>query len=132
MISRRVILAAAFALSIGSAVMVIAQEQKDASRAPSTAPSAQNQQTVAPIHSAISASAPASDAGSSHRVGTSVLEERAMRIAGEKRFQTNCGRCHMAPHKFPQREMATIVRHMRVRAMITDEDMRLILRYMTE
>jgi hypothetical protein len=28
--------------------------------------------------------------------------------------------------------MATIVRHMRVRAVITDQDMRLILRYMTE
>jgi hypothetical protein len=38
----------------------------------------------------------------------------------------------MAPHKFPPRMMATIVRHMRVRATITDEDMQLILKYMTE
>ena len=51
---------------------------------------------------------------------------------GEKRFRANCGRCHMAPHKFPPRMMATIVRHMRVRATITDEDMHLILQYMTE
>jgi len=51
---------------------------------------------------------------------------------GEKRFRANCGRCHMAPHKFPPRMMATIVRHMRVRATITDEDMRFILAYMTE
>jgi mono/diheme cytochrome c family protein len=51
---------------------------------------------------------------------------------GEKRFRANCGRCHMAPHKFPPRMMATIVRHMRVRATITDEDMQIILRYMTE
>jgi hypothetical protein len=28
--------------------------------------------------------------------------------------------------------MATIIRHRRVRATITDEDMRLILRYMTQ
>jgi len=28
--------------------------------------------------------------------------------------------------------MATIVRHMRVRALITDEDMRYILAYMTQ
>jgi hypothetical protein len=28
--------------------------------------------------------------------------------------------------------MATIVRHMRVRATITDEDMRVILHYMTQ
>lgn len=132
MMSRRAILATAFAVSIGSAVLAIAQERKDAPTTPATAPSAQNQQTVAAVNSAISASAHASDAASSRPLRTSVLDERAMRIEGEKRFQTNCGRCHMAPHKFPPREMATIVRHMRVRAMITDEDMRLILRYMTE
>ncbi len=54
------------------------------------------------------------------------------RIEGERRFHANCGRCHMAPHKFPPRMMATIVRHMRVRSMITDEDMKYILRYMTQ
>ena len=56
----------------------------------------------------------------------------AMRLEGEKRFRANCGRCHAAPHKFPPRMMATIVRHMRVRATITDEDMRLVLFYMTQ
>jgi cytochrome c5 len=56
----------------------------------------------------------------------------ASRFEGEKRYRANCGRCHMAPHKFPPRMMATIVRHMRVRATITDEDMRVILQYMTE
>jgi cytochrome c5 len=55
-----------------------------------------------------------------------------MHIEGEKRFRSNCGRCHAAPPKFAPRMMATIVRHMRVRATITDQDMRLILRYMTE
>src|SRR5258707_25929 len=55
-----------------------------------------------------------------------------MRVEGEKRFRANCGRCHAAPHKFPPRMMATIVRHMRVRATITDEDMRLVLFYMTQ
>jgi hypothetical protein len=56
----------------------------------------------------------------------------AMRLEGEKRFRANCGRCHAAPQKFPPRMMATIVRHMRVRATITDEDMRLVLFYMTQ
>lgn len=56
----------------------------------------------------------------------------AMRLEGEKRFRANCGRCHAAPHKFPPRMMVTIVRHMRVRATITDEDMRLVLYYMTQ
>ena len=61
-----------------------------------------------------------------------VQDLAATRIEGEKRFQTNCGRCHMPPHKFPPRMMGTIIRHMRVRALITDEDMRYILAYMTE
>ncbi len=59
-------------------------------------------------------------------------ETDAMRVQGEQRFRANCGRCHAAPQKFPPRMMATIVRHMRVRATITDEDMRLVLFYMTQ
>lgn len=56
----------------------------------------------------------------------------AMRVQGEQRFRANCSRCHAAPQKFPPRMMATVVRHMRVRATITDEDMRLVLFYMTQ
>lgn len=55
-----------------------------------------------------------------------------MRLEGEKRFHANCGRCHMAPHKYSPRVMATAVRHMRVRANITDADMRLILYCLTQ
>lgn len=55
-----------------------------------------------------------------------------MRVEGEKRFHANCGRCHMAPHKYSARVMATAVRHMRVRATITDEDMRYILYFLTQ
>lgn len=55
-----------------------------------------------------------------------------MRVEGEQRFHANCGRCHAAPQKFPPRMMATVLRHMRVRATITDEDRRLILFYMTQ
>lgn len=62
----------------------------------------------------------------------SSAESDAMRIQGEQRFRANCSRCHAAPHKFPPRMMATIVRHMRVRATITDDDMRLVLFYMTQ
>jgi cytochrome c5 len=58
--------------------------------------------------------------------------DAAERLEGEKRFKANCGRCHNAPHKYSPRVMATIVRHMRVRATLTDEDMRLILHYMTQ
>jgi len=62
----------------------------------------------------------------------SAAEADTMRVEGERRFQANCGRCHAAPQKFPPRMMATIVRHMRVRATITDKDMKLVLFYMTQ
>jgi hypothetical protein len=65
-------------------------------------------------------------------VAQSSAKADAMRLEGEKRFHANCGRCHAAPQKFPPRVMATVVRHMRVRATITDEDMRLVLFYMTQ
>ncbi len=60
------------------------------------------------------------------------VDAGAMSAQGEQRFRANCGRCHAAPQKFPPRMMATVVRHMRVRASITDEDMRLVLFYMTQ
>jgi cytochrome c5 len=56
----------------------------------------------------------------------------AMRVQGEQRYRANCGRCHAAPQKLPPRMMATVLRHMRVRATITDEDMRLVLFYMSQ
>ena len=59
-------------------------------------------------------------------------DDDGQRIEGEKRFHANCGRCHAAPQKFPPRMMGTVLRHMRVRATITDEDQRLILLYMTQ
>jgi mono/diheme cytochrome c family protein len=80
------------------------------------------------VSSTDSDTAPGSTVGSSK----AAQEGTYSRFEGEKRYRANCGRCHMAPHKFPPRMMATIVRHMRVRATITDEDMRFILRYMTE
>jgi cytochrome c5 len=52
-------------------------------------------------------------------------------LEGEKRYRINCGRCHQPPHKFEPRVMATAVRHMRVRGMLTDEDMKYLLYYMT-
>ena len=63
---------------------------------------------------------------------TTPAQDEDFHLEGEKRFRSNCGRCHAAPPKFSPRVMATIVRHMRVRATITNQDMRLILRYMTE
>ncbi|HXY14141.1 MAG TPA: cytochrome c [Terriglobales bacterium] len=81
----------------------------------------------------MAAASPRTDASTEPVVRNSAeVEAETMRLEGEKRFRANCGRCHAAPQKFPPRMMATIIRHMRVRATITDEDVRLVLFYMTQ
>jgi hypothetical protein len=49
---------------------------------------------------------------------------------GEERFQTNCGRCHHPPEDLSPREARVVVRQMRVRAMLSAEDERLILKFL--
>ncbi len=49
---------------------------------------------------------------------------------GEKRFQANCGRCHNAPEDISPREARAVARHMRVRAMLSAEDEKLILEFL--
>jgi cytochrome c5 len=49
---------------------------------------------------------------------------------GEKRFRTNCGRCHNPPEDISPREARAVIRQMRVRAMLSAEDERLILQYL--
>ncbi len=48
---------------------------------------------------------------------------------GEKRFEINCVRCHRAPDNISPRISKTILQHMRVRAMLTQEDEYYILKY---
>jgi cytochrome c5 len=49
---------------------------------------------------------------------------------GEKRFGTHCGRCHVPPEDLSPREAKAVVRQMRVRANLSAEDERLILKYL--
>jgi cytochrome c5 len=49
---------------------------------------------------------------------------------GEKLFETNCGRCHVPPEDLSPREAKAVVRKMRVRANLTAEEERLILKYL--
>ena len=48
---------------------------------------------------------------------------------GEKRFEVNCGRCHRPPDNISPRISKSILQHMRVRAMLTQEDEYYILKY---
>ena len=49
---------------------------------------------------------------------------------GEQKFKENCGRCHNPPDSLSPREVKAVVRHMRVRAMLSAEDEQLILKYL--
>jgi len=49
---------------------------------------------------------------------------------GERLFQTNCGRCHNPPEELSPREVRAVLRHMRVRAMLTAEEEKSIREYL--
>lgn len=49
---------------------------------------------------------------------------------GERIFQQNCSRCHWAPDGFSPRISGTIVRHMRVRASLSEHDEKELLRFL--
>jgi cytochrome c5 len=49
---------------------------------------------------------------------------------GDRIFQQNCSRCHNAPEGFSDRISGTIVRHMRVRASLSQHDEQQLLRFL--
>ena len=49
---------------------------------------------------------------------------------GERLFEVNCGRCHRVPDQISPKIAGSVVRHMRVRAMLSAEDEKQILKYL--
>jgi cytochrome c5 len=64
------------------------------------------------------------------KTATTASAKTTDRKEGEKRFKENCGRCHHPPESISPRETKAVLRQMRVRAMLTAEDERLILKYL--
>jgi hypothetical protein len=48
---------------------------------------------------------------------------------GERAFMEHCSRCHNAPQGFSPRIAGTITRHMRVRANLSPEEERAVLKF---
>jgi len=48
---------------------------------------------------------------------------------GQRIFEQNCARCHTPPDGFSPRISGTIVRHMRVRASLSEHDEQELLRF---
>ncbi|MGA3223733.1 MAG: hypothetical protein ABSC65_08225 [Acidobacteriaceae bacterium] len=49
---------------------------------------------------------------------------------GERAFQENCGRCHNPPEQLSPRITGTVLRHMRVRALLSPQDEHDILKFL--
>jgi cytochrome c5 len=78
-------------------------------------------------------STPSVKVNSASKPPTSTARSAATTVAqdpGERKFQANCSRCHNAPEQLSPRIVGTVVRHMRVRASLSAEDERDILRYL--
>jgi cytochrome c5 len=57
-------------------------------------------------------------------------EHRKQQNVGEQKFEANCSRCHSAPQQLSPSLTGTVVRHMRVRASLSAQDEKDILRYL--
>ena len=51
-------------------------------------------------------------------------------LDGERVFKQNCSRCHTAPQSFSPRVSFAVIRHMRVRANLSAEEEKALLRFM--
>jgi cytochrome c5 len=49
---------------------------------------------------------------------------------GQRKFDANCGRCHSFPEQLSPSLTGTVVRHMRVRANLSAEDEKDILKFL--
>jgi cytochrome c5 len=49
---------------------------------------------------------------------------------GQRKFEANCGRCHSAPEQLSPSITGTVVRHMRVRATLSAQDEKDILKFL--
>jgi len=62
---------------------------------------------------------------------TPPAQKQASTSDGEKLFETNCLRCHKPPENLSARESKTVLRHMRVRANLSEKDEQAILQYIS-
>ncbi|HEY2469595.1 MAG TPA: hypothetical protein VGI45_17370 [Terracidiphilus sp.] len=61
---------------------------------------------------------------------TSQTPPATAQSVGERKFNQNCSRCHRAPEGFSPHISGTILKHMRVRASLSQQDVRDILHFL--
>ena len=77
-----------------------------------------------------SQSAPQAPAQTGKKQTASAHSQQQHQNEGERVFEQNCSRCHTAPDGFSSRISGTIVRHMRVRASLSQHDEQELLRFL--
>jgi cytochrome c5 len=61
---------------------------------------------------------------------TGKIDATKVSDVGQRKFQANCGRCHAAPEQLSPSISGTVVRHMRVRANLSAQDEKDILKFL--
>ena len=64
------------------------------------------------------------------KAGTGNHTTAAQQSSGERKFNQNCSRCHRTPEGFSPSISGTILKHMRVRASLSEQDERDILLFL--
>jgi len=62
---------------------------------------------------------------------TALVEPKPIGIDPDKVYKAHCSSCHVEPRRFSDRANVTIIRHMRVRANLTAEEEKAIIRYLS-
>jgi len=74
--------------------------------------------------------APKASGDKTEKRGQSAASRQVHISDGQRVFEQNCSRCHSAPQSFPPSISGTIVRHMRVRASLSKDDEKALLRFL--
>ena len=105
----------ALAITLGSVVIAMAQSQST------------NQATSSSVST--TASAANSDAAT-HSVPKPATAKSKKELTPDQMYKANCTRCHSELPTMDARRTATIVRHMRIRANLTEREAHAIFEYL--
>ncbi len=112
----------ALAFTLGFVVIAMAQSQSSNNQSASSTTSA-------------SAATPAANADDSTHSGAKPATKKPAAKKGltpDQAYKANCTRCHAELPTMDARRTATIVRHMRVRANLTEQEARAIFEYLNK
>src|SRR5215475_9884701 len=112
----------ALALTVGFVVIAMAQSQGSGNQSTSTTTSA-SASTPEPSATAATHSTP--------KPGTTKAAVKKA-LTPDQIYKANCTRCHAEIPTMDARRTATIVKHMRVRANLTEQEARAILEYLNK